>query len=134
MILPTATLAIYLIPSLVRFVRVTAVNVLKEDYIDTARAKGVGSTRILLEHVAPNTLITTITYIGLQLGVLISGAIVVELIFSIPGLGRLGMNAVLNRDYPVIQGVVLLAATGYVMVNLAIDLAYSVIDPRVRTR
>ena len=65
---------------------------------------------------------------------LISGAIVVELIFSIPGLGRLGMNAVLNRDYPVIQGVVLLAATGYVMVNLAIDLAYSVIDPRVRTR
>ena len=134
MILPTVTLAIYLIPSLVRFVRVTAVNVLKEDYIDTARAKGVGSTRILLEHVAPNTLITTITYIGLQLGVLISGAIVVELIFSIPGLGRLGMNAVLNRDYPVIQGVVLLAAAGYVMVNLAIDLAYSVIDPRVRTR
>ena len=65
--------------------RVTAVNVLKEEYIDTARAKGVGSTRILLEHVAPNTLITTITYIGLQLGVLTPGAIVVELIFSIPG-------------------------------------------------
>jgi peptide/nickel transport system permease protein len=134
MILPSVTLAIYLIPSLVRFVRVTAANVLREDYIDTARAKGVGRTRILLEHVAPNTLITTITYVGLQLGVLISGAIVVEQIFSIPGLGRLGMNAVLNRDYPVIQGVVLIAAAGYVMVNLAIDLAYSVIDPRVRTR
>lgn len=134
MILPVLTLAIYLIPSLVRFVRVTAANVLREDYIDTARAKGAGRWRILLQHVAPNTLIPTITYIGLQLGVLISGAIVIEIIFSIPGLGRLGMNAVLNRDYPVIQGVVLLAATGYVVVNLLIDLAYSLIDPRIRTR
>jgi peptide/nickel transport system permease protein len=134
MILPVLTLAIYLIPSLVRFVRVTAANVLREDYIDTARAKGAGAWRILLQHVAPNTLIPTITYIGLQLGVLISGAIVIEIIFSIPGLGRLGMNAVLNRDYPVIQGVVLLAATGYVVVNLLIDLAYSLIDPRIRTR
>ncbi|MFZ5673545.1 MAG: ABC transporter permease [Pseudomonadota bacterium] len=134
MILPVLTLAIYLVPSLVRFVRVTAANVLREDYIDTARAKGAGQWRILLEHVAPNTLIPTLTFIGLQLGVLISGAIVIEIIFSIPGLGRLGMNAVLNRDYPVIQGVVLLAATGYVVVNLLIDLAYSLIDPRIRTR
>jgi peptide/nickel transport system permease protein len=134
MILPVLTLAIYLIPALVRFVRVTAATVLREDYIDTARAKGAGRLRILLQHVAPNTLITTITYIGLQLGVLISGAIVVEIIFSIPGLGRLGMNAVLNRDYPVIQGVVLVAATGYVVVNLVIDLAYSMIDPRIRSR
>lgn len=134
MILPVLTLAIYLVPSLVRFVRVTAANVLREDYIDTARAKGAGQWRILLEHVAPNTLIPTLTYIGLQLGVLISGAIVIEIIFSIPGLGRLGMNAVLNRDYPVIQGVVLIAATGYVAVNLLIDLAYSLIDPRIRTK
>ncbi len=134
MILPVLTLAIYLVPSLVRFVRMTATSVLREDYIDTARAKGAGRLRILLQHVAPNTLIPTITYIGLQLGVLISGAIVIEIIFSIPGLGRLGMNAVLNRDYPVIQGVVLLAATGYVLVNLLIDLAYSLIDPRIRTQ
>lgn len=134
MVLPTATLAIYLIPPLVRFVRVTALDVLREPYIDTARAKGVKPLSILLRHVAPNTLITTITYIGLQLGVLISGAIVVEVIFSIPGIGRLGMNAVLNRDYPVIQGVVLVAACGYVLVNLAIDLAYAFLDPRVRTR
>ncbi|HTN97303.1 MAG TPA: ABC transporter permease, partial [Nordella sp.] len=134
MILPVLTLAIYLIPALVRFVRVTAATVLREDYIDTARAKGAGNWRILLQHVAPNTLIPTITYIGLQLGVLISGAIIIEIIFSIPGLGRLGMNAVLNRDYPVIQGVVLLAATGYVVVNLLIDLGYSLIDPRIRTR
>ncbi|MBN9348876.1 MAG: ABC transporter permease [Devosia sp.] len=134
LILPVATLAIYLIPSVVRFVRVTAISVLREDYVDTARAKGTAPAAILLRHVAPNTLVTTITYIGLQLGVLISGAVVVELIFSIPGLGRLGLNAVLNRDYPVVQGVVLLAATGYVAVNLLIDLAYALIDPRVRAR
>jgi peptide/nickel transport system permease protein len=134
MVLPVLTLAIYLVPSLVRFVRVTAISVLREDYIDTARAKGLNPIAILIRHVAPNTLITTITYIGLQLGVLISGAIVVEIVFSIPGLGRLGMNAVLNRDYPVIQGVVLLAATGYVLVNLLIDMTYALIDPRVRTK
>jgi peptide/nickel transport system permease protein len=134
LVLPVTTLAIYLIPSLVRFVRVTAISVLREEYIDTARAKGTRPAEILLRHVAPNTLVTTITYIGLQLGVLISGAVVVELIFSIPGLGRLGLNAVLNRDYPVVQGVVLLAATGYVFVNLLIDLAYALIDPRVRAR
>lgn len=134
MVLPTLTLAIYLVPALVRFVRVTAINVLREDYIDTARAKGVHPMAILLRHVAPNTLISTITYVGLQLGVLISGAIVVEIVFSIPGIGRLGLNAVLNRDYPVIQGVVLLAATGYVVVNLVIDLTYALIDPRVRTK
>ncbi|MCY0150155.1 ABC transporter permease [Hoeflea sp. G2-23] len=133
LILPTVTLAIYLIPSIVRFVRVTAVAVLQEDYVDTARAKGVSPGRILMHHVAPNTLITTMTYLGLQLGVLISGAIVIEIVFSIPGLGRLGMNAVLNRDYPVIQGVVLIAASGYVLVNLLIDLTYAFIDPRIRT-
>lgn len=134
MTLPVITLTIYLVPPLVRFVRMTALEVLREAYVDTARAKGVRPSAILLRHVAPNTLITTITYIGLQLGVLISGAIVIEVIFSIPGLGRLGMNAVLNRDYPVIQGVVLVAACGYVLVNLAIDLAYVLIDPRVRTQ
>jgi peptide/nickel transport system permease protein len=133
-ILPTLTLCIYLIPTLVRFVRVTAAAVLREDYIDTARAKGVAPGRILLRHVAPNTLITTITYVGLQLGLLISGTIIVEVIFAIPGVGRLGLNAVLNRDYPVIQGVVLVAAAGYVVVNLLIDLAYALIDPRVRVR
>ncbi|MBN9023665.1 MAG: ABC transporter permease, partial [Rhizobiales bacterium] len=127
LVLPVTTLAIYLIPSLVRFVRVTAIGVLREDYVDTALAKGLRPSAILFRHVAPNTLLTTITFIGLQLGVLISGAVVVELIFSIPGLGRLGLNAVLNRDYPVVQGVVLVAATGYVGVNLLIDMTYALI-------
>ncbi|MEQ9691533.1 MAG: ABC transporter permease, partial [Bauldia litoralis] len=115
-------------------VRVTAQSVLKEPFVDTARAKGLGNFRILFRHVAPNTWINTMTFVGLQLGVLISGAIVIEVIFSLPGIGRLGLNAVLNRDYPVVQGVVLVAAVGYVFVNLAIDLAYGLVDPRVRTR
>ncbi len=132
MVLPAVSLAIYLAPAVVRFVRVTAQTVLREDYIDTARVKGISTARVLFHHVAPNTLLVTLTYIGLQLGVLISGAIIIEVIFAIPGLGRLGMSAVLNRDYPVIQGVVLVAATGYVVVNLLVDLAYGLIDPRVR--
>lgn len=133
-LLPTLSLAIYLAPALVRFVRVTAQSVLREDYIDTARSKGISNARILLRHVAPNTWINTMTYIGLQLGVLLSGAIVIEMIFALPGLGRLGLNAVLNRDYPVIQGVVLVVSIAYVVVNLLIDLAYALVDPRVRTR
>jgi peptide/nickel transport system permease protein len=132
MVLPTLSLAIYLAPAIVRFVRVTAQGVLREDYIDTARVKGIGPARVLFRHVAPNTLLVTLTYVGLQLGVLISGAIIIEVIFSLPGLGRLGMSAVLNRDYPVVQGVVLVASAGYVMVNLLVDLTYGLIDPRVR--
>jgi peptide/nickel transport system permease protein len=134
MVLPAVALAIYLAPALVRFVRVAAQGVLREDFIETARAKGISNRRLMLRHVMPNTLISTMTYIGLQLGVLLSGAIVIEMIFALPGIGRLGLSAVLNRDYPVIQGVVLVAAGGYVIVNLAIDLCYGLIDPRVRLR
>jgi peptide/nickel transport system permease protein len=133
-LLPAVSLAIYMAPALVRFVRVTAQAVLREDYVDTARSKGISNARLLVRHVAPNTWINTMTYIGLQLGVLLSGAIVVETIFALPGLGRLGLTAVLNRDYPVIQGVVLLASVGYVLVNLVIDLTYGLVDPRVRVR
>jgi peptide/nickel transport system permease protein len=132
--LPTVSLAIYLAPALTRFVRIAAQAVLREEYIDTARSKGIGVARVLLRHVAPNTLVVTLTYLGLQLGVLISGATVIEVIFALPGIGRLGMSAVLNRDYPVIQGVVLVAATAYVVVNFVVDIAYSLIDPRIRTR
>jgi len=134
MVLPTMSLAIYLAPALARFVRVAAQEVLREEYIDTARSKGISTVRLLFRHVAPNTLVVTLTYLGLQLGVLISGAIVIEVIFALPGVGRLGMSAVLNRDYPVIQGVVLVTATGYVVVNLVIDLTYGLIDPRIRAR
>jgi peptide/nickel transport system permease protein len=134
MVLPALTLSLYLGPPLVRFLRATSIGVFQEDYVKTARAKGLGRRRVLLRHVAPNTLIPTITYLGLQLGGLISGAIITEVIFALPGMGRLGLNAVLNRDYPVAQGVVLVVATGYVVVNLLVDLAYGLIDPRVRVR
>jgi peptide/nickel transport system permease protein len=133
-ILPATTLAIYLTPALVRFVRVTAQAVLREDYVDTARSKGISNLALLAGHVAPNTWINTMTYVGLQLGVMLSGAIVVETIFALPGIGRLGLTAVLNRDYPVVQGVVLVASAGYVLVNLLIDIAYGLVDPRVRVR
>ncbi len=132
MILPSITLSLYLGPPLVRFVRSTAVGVLHEDFIKTARTKGISDRAILNRHVKPNALIPTVTFLGLQLGALISGAIVTEVIFSLPGMGRLGLNAILSRDYPVVLGVVLVVAMGYVLVNLLVDLSYGLIDPRVR--
>jgi peptide/nickel transport system permease protein len=134
MILPSITLSLYLGPPLVRFVRATAVGVLREDFVKTARTKGISDRAILNRHVKPNALIPTVTFLGLQLGALISGAIVTEVIFALPGMGRLGLNAILSRDYPVVLGVVLVVALGYVLVNLLVDLSYSLIDPRVRTR
>ncbi len=134
MILPAVTLSLYLGPPLVRFVRASAVGVLQEDFIKTARTKGISDKAILKRHVRPNALIPTVTFLGLQLGALISGAIVTEVIFSLPGMGRLGLNAILNRDYPVVLGVVLVVAIGYVLVNLLVDLSYGLIDPRVRAR
>jgi peptide/nickel transport system permease protein len=132
MILPSVTLALYLAPPLVRFLRSTVVSVARDDYVKTARAKGISRSRILFRHVAPNSLIPAITYLGLQIGVLISGAIVTEVIFALPGMGSLGLSAILNRDYPVVQGVVLAVASGYVLANVLVDLAYVMIDPRVR--
>ncbi len=133
MVLPCITLALYLAPPLTRFLRSTVVSVLRDDFVKTARAKGISNRRILLRHVAPNSLIPVITYLGLQLGGLISGAIVTEVIFALPGMGGLGLNAILNRDYPLVQGTVLVVAAGYVLANVVVDLAYMLIDPRVRT-
>jgi peptide/nickel transport system permease protein len=132
MLLPSVTLALYLAPPLVRFLRSTVVSVLRDDYIKTARAKGISYSSVLFRHVAPNSLIPALTYLGLQLGVLISGAIITEVIFALPGMGSLGLNAILNRDYPVVQGVVLVVASGYVLANMIVDLTYTLIDPRVR--
>jgi peptide/nickel transport system permease protein len=132
MILPSVTLSLYLGPPLVRFVRASAVGVLQEDFIKTARTKGISDRAILNRHVRPNALIPSVTFLGLQLGALISGAIVTEVIFALPGMGRLGLNAILSRDYPVVLGVVLVVALGYVLVNLLVDLSYGLIDPRVR--
>jgi peptide/nickel transport system permease protein len=132
MVLPSVTLAIWLAPPIVRFLRAATVGVMREDYVSTARSKGMSGSRLLARHVAPNAAIPTLTYLGLQLGTLIGGAIVTEVIFALPGMGRLGLNAILDRDYPVVQGVVLAVAAGYVALNLLIDVLYGLIDPRVR--
>ena len=133
LLLPALTLSIWLAPNLTRFVRAATVATLQEDYIRAAIAKGITERRLLFGHIAKNVGIPTITFIGLQLGALISGAVIVEVVFALPGIGRLGISSVLARDYPIIQGVVLFVAAGYILVNLAIDLAYGLLDPRART-
>ena len=107
-------------------------EVLGEDYIRTARAKGVSEKAVLLRHALRNASVPIVTTIGLGIALLIGGVVVTESVFAIPGIGRLTIEAVTQRDYPVIQGVILVASMVYVLVNLAIDLAYGLLDPRIR--
>lgn len=102
------------------------------DYVRTARAKGLGRFRILFRYGLRNSLIVVMTIVGLQLGGLISGAVVTERIFGLPGFGKLTLDAVFTRDYPVIQAVVLVVTLAYILINLAVDVLYSVINPRIR--
>jgi len=106
--------------------------VLSQDYIRTARAKGLADDVVLRRHALRNAAIPIVTVIGIGLGLLISGVVVTETVFAIPGIGRLTVDAILRRDYPVIQGVILLFSFAYVLVNLAIDISYTLLDPRVR--
>jgi peptide/nickel transport system permease protein len=115
-----------------RQVRSSMLTVLGADYVRTARAKGASEWAVVGRHALRNSLITVSTLIGLELGLLISGAVVTETIFGIPGFGRLMIDAINGRDYALIQGIVLVTATGYVLVNLAVDLVYSLLDPRIR--
>jgi peptide/nickel transport system permease protein len=112
--------------------RATMLEVLGQDYIRTARAKGIGQTGILFVHALKNAAVPIVTVIGLGVAGLIGGTVVIETVFAIPGIGRLTVDAVLRRDYPVIQGVVLIFSFVYVLVNLLIDLLYTVLDPRIR--
>jgi peptide/nickel transport system permease protein len=107
-------------------------DVLQQDYIRTARSKGVAQNSILFLHALKNAAVPIITIIGIGVALLIGGAVVTESVFAIPGLGRLTLDAILRRDYPVIQGVVLIFSFVYVLVNLAIDLIYTLVDPRIR--
>lgn len=131
LILPVATLATVECGVLIRMVRASAIDVLGLDYVTHARAKGLSERRVLLRHVLPNAFAPTMTLVGLTLGHLLGGAAVVETVFTLPGLGRLVVDAVLSRDYPVVQGALLFTALVYVLVNLATDLLYPVFDPRV---
>lgn len=132
MVLPVVSTALFVAPPLTRFIRATTVGILGEDYVMLARSKGVSASRLMLVHVARNAAVPAVTYLGVQLGQLISGAVIVEVIFALPGMGRLGLNAIMMRDYPVVQGVVLVVATAYIIANLVIDELYAVLDPRLR--
>jgi peptide/nickel transport system permease protein len=132
LILPAATLGLGYSAVVTRLVRSSLLEVLGNRYIATARAKGLSERIVVLKHALGNALISVVTIIGVQLGNLLAGTIIVETVFSRQGMGRLAVTAVLDRDYPLIQGVVIVSALGYVLVNLLVDLSYSILDPRIR--
>ncbi|MBW6397372.1 ABC transporter permease [Roseomonas sp. HJA6] len=132
LILPAIALGSVYIALIARITRASMLEVLQQDYIRTARAKGAGQRSILFLHALKNAAVPIVTVIGIGVALLIGGAVVTESVFAIPGLGRLTVDAILRRDYPVIQGVVLLFSFVYVLVNLVIDLLYTLFDPRIR--
>ena len=132
LILPSVSGGLVYMALIARMTRATMLEVLSEDYIRTARARGVGSTRLLLRHALKNAAVPIVTTIGLGIALLLGGVIITESVFAIPGIGRLTADSVLRHDYPVIQGIVLVVAAVYVFINLAIDLLYTVLDPRIR--
>ncbi len=131
MIMPAITLGTAVVARLARMTRATMLEVLRSDYIRAAKAKGLKNNRILFKHALKNALIPTITTIGLSLANLMGGAVITERIFNIPGIGRMLVDSVFRRDYPMIQGIVLYIALAYVLINLFIDIVYVWIDPRV---
>ena len=132
LILPAIALGFIYIALIARITRATMLEILSQDYIKTARSKGLGQRAILFVHALKNAAVPIVTVIGIGIALLIGGAVVTESVFVIPGLGRLTIDAILRRDYPVIQGVVLLFSFTYVLVNLGVDLVYTLVDPRIR--
>ena len=132
LILTSMTLSGIYIALIARMTRASVLEVLSEDYIRTARAKGQIERKVLFRHALRNAAVPIVTVIGLGIALLIGGVVVTESLFTIPGLGRLTVDAVLARDYPTIQAVILLFSFVYVMINLAVDLIYTLLDPRIR--
>jgi peptide/nickel transport system permease protein len=132
MAFPTLALALSLVAVIMRMTRSSLLEVLGQDYIQTARAKGAPEARVVLRHALQNALIPVVTVIGVQFGYLLGGSVVVEQIFGLPGLGFMLLNAIYQRDYPVVQGTVVFVALFFILVNLAVDLVYGALDPRVR--
>ena len=132
LILPSLTLSVIYVALIARITRTSVLEVLSEDYIRTARAKGQTEGKVLVRHALANAAVPIVTVIGLGIALLIGGVVVTELVFTIPGLGRLTVDAVLARDYPTIQAVILLFSLVYVMINLMVDLTYTFLDPRIR--
>ncbi len=132
LILPAIALGLVSSALILRFTRASMLDVLGDDYIRTARAKGLIERRVIMKHALKNALIPILTVVGLTAAVLISGAVVTETVFGLPGVGNLVVSAVLRRDYPVIQGALLVIAGLYVLINFIIDMLYLFVDPRVR--
>ena len=132
LILPSVTLSVIYIALIARVTRAAVSEALTEDYVRTARAKGLPERRVLIRHALANAAVPIVTVIGIGLALLIGGVVVTESVYAIPGLGRLTVDAVLARDFPTIQGVILLFSVAYVLINLAIDLTYLALDPRIR--
>ena len=133
LVLPAVTLGVFLSGPLMRYLRSSVLQVLSQDYVRVARAKGMSERRVILRHILRNSLIPFVTVLGIQLGYLMGGAVVIEQVFVLPGIGRLARDAIGNRDFPVVQGVVLVVAVGFVLINIVVDVLYSVLDPRIRT-
>jgi ABC-type dipeptide/oligopeptide/nickel transport system permease component len=131
-VMPASAIAINLMALLTRLVRSTMIEMLSEDYVRTARAKGLREVFVTGRHALPNALIPLVTVVGLQFGYILGGAVVIETIFTWPGVGLFTIQAILNRDYPVVQAAVFILATGVVLINLAVDLLYVWLDPRIR--
>lgn len=132
MVMPALALGWALTALFARMTRTSMLEVLNQDYIRTAHAKGLSSSRVLLGHALKNASVPIVTTVGIGIALLIGGVVVTETVFAIPGIGRLTVDAILRRDYPVIQGVVLVFSAVYVLINLAIDLSYTLLDPRIR--
>jgi len=132
LILPWMTLAMIYVALIARVTRASVSEALTEDYIRTARAKGITESAVLLRHALANAAVPIVTVVGIGIALLIGGVVVTETVYAIPGLGSLTVDAVLNRDFPVIQGLVLLFSVSYVLINLLVDLSYLVLDPRIR--
>jgi peptide/nickel transport system permease protein len=132
LILPAVTLSLVYSAIIARVTRASMLEVLSEDFIRTARAKGVAPRRVLFHHALRNAAVPVITIIGIGVATLIGSAVITENVFAIPGVGRLTVDAILHRDYPIIQGVVLMLSAAYVLVNVAVDLCYTFLDPRIR--
>jgi peptide/nickel transport system permease protein len=132
LVLPASVLGLLNSALILRFTRASMLDVLGEDYVRTARSKGLPETTVVLKHALRNALVPIVTVLGLTVALMIGGAVVTETVFGLPGVGSLVVNAVLRRDYPVIQGALLVVAVIYVLINFAIDLLYAIVDPRVQ--
>lgn len=134
LILPSFVLSTVIMPILARLTRSSMLEVMRQDYVRTARAKGLRERVVIIRHALKNALLPIVTVVGLQLGGLLGGALLTETIFSWPGMGLWTYRAILSRDYPIVQGAVLISATIYVFVNLIVDISYAYLDPRIRYR